>query len=187
MNKQPTRFAQVIAFFRKDPLGVLWFLMSFAVFLVAKWWFIEPKLLSEFNCLNCALIILLLLSIVVTLLLSAFWVLWELKRLQKGITFLFLFTVGILLCTLLFDILAQWIMSELYYMGLLRWKEAEISYLMDDFLKHSAGLYLAVLMMYSMVRIAFCTTFVNRKYILIMNMTFFFTATILLFLATLLY
>lgn len=178
---------QVIAFFRKDPVGVVWFLISFSILLIAKWWFLQPKLVNEQNCLVCVLAILLLLSVLITLILSLFWALWETKRQQKGVIFLFLFSLGILFCTFLFDLFTQGIFSQLYYGGILRWQEAEISFLMDDFLKHSTGLYLAVLMMYSMARIAVCKTFVNRKYVLFMNSVFFLAATILLFMGMFLY
>ncbi|MDH5326284.1 MAG: hypothetical protein OEZ68_08680 [Gammaproteobacteria bacterium] len=183
---QSVNVQKIVALFRKDPFGVPWFFLSFSLFLLVKWQLLQPMDHTD-NCLNCVLAILLFLSVLVSVLLSLFWVLWEARRRPKGVAFLFLFTIAILFATFLFDILSQQVFSQLYYGGILPWQEAEISFLMDDFLKHSAGLFLAVLMLYSMARIAFCSSFVNRKYVLTMNMAFFLTAALLLVMGMLFY
>lgn len=187
MDKQASPAVRVMAVLKMDPLGVLWFVLSFSVLLVTKWLVLEPILVSEQNCLSCVLALLLFLSVLITLSLSVFWRLWENKRQHKGIVFLFLFTIAILVCAIVYEAASQYLLSQIYYGGMLRWQESQISFLMDDFIKHSAGLYLAVLMMYSMARISFCKSFVDRKYVLAMNIVFFLTATILLFLGMLLY
>ena len=161
--------------------------MLFVAALIAKWWYIGPPEISAQSCLACVTVILVFLAVLVTLVISIFWILWLSKRQNKNILFLFLITLLILGCTALLDYASKAIFSQLYYRGFLRWHEMDVTYLLDDFLRHSAGLYLGVLMIYAMLRIAFDSGFSPRKYIIPINIVFIGVAAFLLLMGIMLY
>ena len=177
----------IVAFFSKDPFGVTWFALLFIAVLIAKWWYIAPPAISAQSCLGCVAAVLIVLSALVTFIISLFWMLWQAKRQKKNLLFLFLICLLVLVCTALLDFFSQEIFSQLYYRGFLRWQETDITYLLDDFLRHSAGLYLGVLMIYAMLRIAFDPGFSPRKYIIPINIAFILVAAFLLLMGVVLY
>jgi hypothetical protein len=177
----------IVGFFSKDPFGVTWFTLLFVAALVTKWWYIGPPAISEQNCLACVTVLMVLIAVLVTSVITVFWILWIAKRQKKNILFLFLIVLLILGCTALFDLASQQIFSQLYYRGFLPWQETDITYLLDDFLRHSAGLYLGVLMIYAMLRIAFDSGFSPRKYIIPINIIFIGVATFLMLVGIVLY
>jgi hypothetical protein len=177
----------LVGFFSKDPFGVTWFTILFVATLIAKWWYIDPPAISAQSCLACVTIFMVVIAMLVTLVITVFWILWIAKRQKKNILFLFLITLLILGCTALFDFVSKEIFSQLYYRGFLRWQETDITYLLDDFLRHSAGLYLGVLMIYAMLRIAFDPGFAPRKYIIPINIIFIGVAAFLLLMGIMLY
>ncbi|KPJ92570.1 MAG: hypothetical protein AMJ53_09090 [Gammaproteobacteria bacterium SG8_11] len=177
----------IVEFFSKDPFGVTWFTLLFIAVLIAKWWYIDPPAISAQSCLACVTALMVVFAIVVTLLISVFWILWIAKRQKKNLLFLFLITVLILACTALFDFVSQEAFSQLYYRGFLPWHEMDVTYLLDDFLRHSAGLYLGVLVIYAMLRIAFDPGFAPRKYVIPINLAFIAVAAFLLLMGIMLY
>ena len=177
----------IVSFFSKDPFGVTWFSILFVAALIAKWWYVNPPAISEQSCLACVTALMVVIAVVISLPLTAFWILWLGKRQKKSILFVFLICVLILACTALLDFANKEIFSQLYYRGMLRWDETDITYLLDDFLRHSAGLYLGVLMIYAMLRIAFDPGFSPRKYIIPINIIFIGVASFLLLIGIMLY
>jgi hypothetical protein len=177
----------VVAFFQKDPFGVTWFALLLLAVLIAKWWYIAPPQIDAGNCLGCVVAVFMGLSVVITALLSLFWVLWTAKRQLKGIVFVFLIALGVIGCAALVDFLAQELFNRMYVAGLLDWQATDITYLLDDFLHHSAGLYLGVLMIYAMARIALSPQFEHRKYVIPINGIFIVVAGALLYIGIMLY
>ncbi|MCG6969594.1 MAG: hypothetical protein LJE85_07495 [Gammaproteobacteria bacterium] len=177
----------IVAFFSKDPFGVTWFSLLFLAVLIAKWWYIDPPAISAESCLGCVTAILIIMAALTTAIISLFWILWRGKRQKKNLLFLFLICVLVLVCTGLLNMVSQEVFSQIYYRGFLRWQETDITYLLDDFLHHAAGLYLAVLMTYAMLRIAFDPGFSPRKYIIPINIVFILVAAFLLLVGILLY
>ncbi len=177
----------IVAFFSKDPFGVTWFTIMYLAVLIAKWWYIGPPEISAQSCLGCVTAIMVFLAVLVTLVISVFWILWVAKRQKKNILFLFLITLLILGCTALLDFASQEIFSQLYYRGLLGWQETDVTYLLDDFLRHCVGIYLGVLMIYAMLRIAVDPGFAPRKYIIPINIIFIGVAAFLLLMGIMLY
>lgn len=177
----------IVALLKKDPFGVTWFTVLFVAVMIAKWWFLQPPAISADNCLVCVTIVLVVMAILITLLLALFWVLWTGKRQKKNILFLFLICLGVIGCTALLDFTSQELFGRLYFKGLLHWQETDITYLLDDFLRHSSGLYLAVLMTYAMLRIALDSDFEPRKYVIPINFIFIGVAAFLLLVGMVLY
>lgn len=185
--RRRSRRNPLVSFFGKDPFGLTWFTLLLVAVLIAKWWRINPPAISEPSCLGCVTAIAVAIAALVTSIISLFWVLWRAKRQKKNILMVFLITLLVLGCTALFDVTSHEILGRLYYRGWLPWEEADITYLLDDFLPHSAGLYLGVLMVYAMARIAFDSGFSPRKYIIPINAVFAAAASFLLFMGILLY
>lgn len=177
----------IVEFFSKDPFGVTWFTLLFIAVVVAKWWYIDPPAISEFSCLGCVVTVQVILAAFITGIISLFWILWLGKRQKKNLLFLFLICILALGCTALLDFASREIFSQLYYRGFLRWEEADITYLLDDFLHHAAGLYLGVLMIYAQLRIAFDPGFSPRKYVIPINVAFIGVAAFLLLMGIVLY
>jgi hypothetical protein len=177
----------VVDFFQKDPFGITWFTILYVVVLIAKWWYVEPPEIDPQSCLACATIFEVILAALVSAVITLFWVLWLAKRQSKNIVFLFLVCILVIGCTGLLDVASQQLFSQLYYHGLLRWQAADATYLLDVFLNHNAGLYLAVLMVYAMVRIAVDPGFSPRKYVIPINLAFIGVACFLLLMGVVLY
>jgi hypothetical protein len=186
-RRRTRRNNSVVGFFQKDPFGVLWFSLAFLGVLIAKWWYVQPPSISPENCLGCVVAIFVVVAVAVTFLLSVFWVLWTAKRQPMGLVFLFLIGLGVVGCAALVDVLAQQLFSQLYFRGMLNWEGTEVTFLLDDFLHHNAGLYLGVLMIYTMVRIAVCPDFEHRKYVIPINIIFILVAAFLLYIGIMLY
>jgi hypothetical protein len=186
-NRRSRSSSPVVAFLKKDPFGVIWFALLFIAVMIAKWWYLQPPAISTDDCLVCVTALIVIMAIVITLLLTLFWILWTAKRQKKNIVFLFLICLGVLGCTALLDFASQKLFGRLYYMGLLHWQAADITYLLDDFLRHSAGLYLGVLMAYAMARIAVDSGFEPRKYVIPINFVFIGVAAFLLLVGLVLY
>lgn len=177
----------VIAFFSKDPFGVTWFSLLFVAVLIAKWWYLAPPAIGAQNCLWCVTALMVFIAALITLLLTLFWILWLAKRQKKNILFLFMICLGVIGCTALLDVISQKLFSHLYFRGFLNWAEADVTYLLDDFLRHSTGLYLGMLMVYAMLRIAIDADFSPRKYIVPINFIFIGVAAFLLLVGVVLY
>lgn len=177
----------IVSFFAKDPFGITGVAILYVAALIAKWWYIDPPQISEQSCLACVTAVMVVLAVLVTLVITFFWILWLAKRQKKNILFLFLVTLLVLGCTALLDYVSQEIFSQLYYRGFLRWQETDVTYLLDNFLHHCAGLYLGVLMIYAMLRIAFDSGFAPRKYIIPISIIFIMVASFLLLMGIVLY
>ena len=186
-RRRTTDSNPIIAFFAQVPFGVTWFTILFVATLVGKWWYISPPEISELSCLACVTIFLVVISMVITAVISLFWILWLNKRQKKNLLFLFLICLLILGCTALLDVASKEILSQLYYRGFLRWQATDITYLLDDFRSHVAGLYLGVLMIYAMLRIAIDPGFSPRKYVIPITLIFMGTAAFLLLMGIVMY
>ena len=177
----------VVGFFSKDPFGVTWFSLLYLALIITKWWYIAPPAIDNQNCLACVVAIVFVMAVTITLLLTAFWILWTSKRQKKALLFLFLICLGVIGCTALLDVATQAVFGKLYYSGMLSWNAADLSFLLDDFLHHASGLYLGVLMVYSMLRIAISSEFEQRKFVIPINLFFAGVAGFLLFIGVKLY
>jgi hypothetical protein len=177
----------IVAFFQKDPFGVTWFMIFYIAVLIAKWWYIEPPEIDPQSCLACATILEILMAMGVTVLISLFWILWLAKRQKKNLLFLFLICLAVIGCTGLLDVASQEIFSRLYFHGFLKWQGADVTYLLDVFLRHNAGLYLGVLMVYAMLRMAIDPEFSPRKYVVSINLAFAGVGSFLLLMGVVLY
>ena len=177
----------LVSFFSRDPFGVTAFSVLYLAVLIAKWWYIAPPSLNADSCLGCVTAVLVVIAMLVTAPLTAFWILWLDKRQKKNVLFVFLITLLVLGVAALLDFLLKEIFSQLYFRGLLRWHETDITYLLDDFLPHCAGLYLGVLMLYAMLRMAFDPGFSPRKYVIPINLVFMGVAAFLLLIGIMLY
>lgn len=171
---------------RKDQFGVLWFGFLYAAVLAVKWIYINPEISGGTSCVICAIVVLWLLAVFLSLLLTALWILWDTKAV-KGVTFIFVLGMSAICSAAFMNFLSQKIFAKLYYSGLLNWQESHITYLFDDFLKHSSGLYLATLLLYSMIRIAISRQFKNRKAVVAFSLYFSMVSSALLFLGLKLY
>jgi len=177
----------VVDFFRKDPFGVTWFMIFYVAVLISKWWYIEPPTIDPQSCLICVTILEIILAMMVTVLVSLFWILWLAKGQKKNLLFVFLISVLVIGCTGLLDVASQEFFSQLYYLGMLRWQAADVTYLLDDFLRHNAGLYLGLLTAYAMARIAIDPEFSPRKYVVSINLAFAGVASFLVLMGVALY
>lgn len=187
VRKRRSNANPLVAFFSKDPFGVTWFSLLFVAVLITKWWYLAPPAIGAQNCLWCVTVLTVAVAALITLLLTFFWMLWLAKRQKKNILFLFMICLGVIGCTALLDIISQELFSQLYYRGFLNWQETEVTYLLDDFLRHSTGLYLGTLMVYAMVRIAIDSGFSPRKYVIPINFIFIGVAAFLLLVGVVLY
>lgn len=179
-------FQSTIDTFRKDEFGVLLFSLMYVAALIAKWIYIDPAKPGYASCVICAMAVLWLLAIFLTLILTALWILWDTKA-ANGVKFIFVLGVGAVCCAVFMNYLSQKVFAKLYYSGLLNWQESHVNYLFDDFLKHSSGLYLATLVLYSMIRIAMSRQFNNRKAVVAFSLYFSMVSSALLFLGLKLY
>lgn len=179
-------FQSTIDTFRKDQFGVLLFSLLYVETLVVKWIYIDPAKVGYASCVICAITVLWLLAVFLSLIQTALWILWDTKA-AKGVTFVFVSGAGAVCCAVFMNFLSQKIFAKLYYSGLLNWQESHINYLFDDFLKHSSGLYLATLVLYSMIRITISRQFKNRKAVVAFSLYFSMVSSALLFLGLKLY
>lgn len=179
--------SSIVEFFRKDPFGVIWFSLAYLGVLIAKWWYLQPPSFNANACLACVIAIVMVLAISITFLISLFWIMWSAKQQAKGIVFLFLICLAVLGCTALLDFSSKKLFSQLYFSGFLNWQETDVSFLLDDFLRHCAGIYLGVLMVYAMARIAVSNEFVQRKFVVPINIFFIGISSFLLFIGIMLY
>ena len=177
----------IVAFFQKDPFGITWFTILYVAVLITKWWYLEPPAIDPQSCLACVAVLEVILAVIITLLITVFWILWLAKRQNKNLLFLFLICLLVIGCTGLLDVASQEFFSQLYYRGFLRWQGVDVTYLLDDFLRHAAGLYLGVLMIYTMLRIAFDPGFTPRKYVITINIAFIGVAAFILLMGVVLY
>jgi hypothetical protein len=177
----------IVDFFQKDPFGITWFTILYIAILVAKWWYVDPPEIDPQSCLACVTILEVILAALVSVLITVFWILWLAKRQKKNLVFLFLVCVLVIGCTGLLDVASQAFFSQLYYQGFLRWQETDVTYLLDVFLLHNAGLYMGVLMAYAMLRIALDPGFAPRKYVIPINLAFIGVASFLLLMGVVLY
>jgi hypothetical protein len=171
---------------RKDQFGVLWFSFMYAAVLVGKWWYFEETKPGEGGCLLCVVIVLWLLALVFGMLLTAVWVLWETKG-GKTVSMVFVLMLIALASAVMFDVGAQKIIAKLYHAGWIGWAEAEATYLFEVMLHHAAGLYLACLVLYTGLRVAFSSSFTDRRTVVPVGLIFVGTATLLLFIGVILY
>jgi len=176
----------MINFIKKDRFGVIWFALLYLAVLLTKWLYLSPLIKENEDCYVCVIAILMALALIIPLLLTALWVLWS-EKLGKGVFFLFLMSVSTLGCAFLVELLSQFIVSKLYYGGVLVWQESQLSFLFDDFLPHAAGLFLATLMIYTTARIAASSEFVDRKMVISVSMILLAMSSALLVMGLLLY
>jgi hypothetical protein len=177
----------VVSFFKQDPFGVTWFAIMYVIVLVAKWWYIEPPKIDPLSCLACVTTLEVILAVAISLVMTLFWILWLGKGQNKNLVFLFLNCLLVLGCTGLLDVASQAVFSKLYYLGFLKWQESDVTYLLDDFLHHNAGLFLGVLMIYAMLRIAVDPGFTPRKYVIAINLAFIGVGSFLMLMGVVLY
>lgn len=155
----------------KDHFGVFLVSLLFVAALVTKWQYINPAKLGDQSCMICAVFILWCLTVPITLLLTVLWNLWE-RQFDNGISLVLILCFGVLGCTLLMDYISGIIFAKLYYVGVLEWQESHVNYLFDDFIHHSAGIYLATLMFYTMLRVIFKKHIANRKIVVALGIYF---------------
>lgn len=177
----------VVAFFQKDPFGVTWFMIFYVAILITKWWYVEPPEIDPQSCLACVTVLEIIMAAMFTLLISLFWVLWIGKRQNKNLLFLFLICLLVIGCTGLLNVASQEFFSQLYYHGFLKWQGTDVTYLLDVFLRHNAGLYMGVLMIYAMLRIAIDSEFTPRKYVIPINLAFAGVGSFLVLMGVILY
>jgi hypothetical protein len=166
----------------KDQFGVFLVSLLFVAALVMKWQYINPAKLGDQSCMICAVFILWCLSVPITLLLTVLWNFWE-RQFDNGFSLVLILCFGVLCCTVLMDYTSGIIFAKLYYVGVLEWQESHVNYLFDDFIHHSAGIYLATLMLYTMMRVIFKKRIANRKIVVAMGIYFSIVSGSLLVLA----
>lgn len=139
----------------KDPFGLVWLGLLYLAVLVAKWWYISPDSQQDGNCVGCVVFITWFLSLLVSVLLSMFWIFWTEKS-QKNNLFIFIINVIVILCTVIVYKFDLYVIAKLYYAGSLNWQEAQAQELFDSFVPHVVGLYMVTALIYSMLRVVVC-------------------------------
>ncbi len=172
--------------FKIDRFGVIWFALLYLAVLLTKWLYLSPVIAEKEECYVCVIGVLMGLALTIPLLMTTLWAVWPVK-LEKGVFFLFVLSVSTLGCAYFVDLLSQTILSKLYYGGILAWQESQLSYLFDNFLPHSAGLFLATLMIYTTLRVAFSLEFVDRKMVIFVSVLLLLMSSSLLVIGLLLY
>ena len=150
----------------KDPYGLIWVALLFLSVLIAKWLFISPpdaQTTGLESCVLCVIFIVWFLSVLVSVLLMFFWILWS-EKFSKSPLFVFIINVVIIVVALSAYKFVDYVVGKLFYSGVLRWQETQATYLFDEMLPHSMGLFLLVAILYSMVRILFCRELENRGF-----------------------
>jgi len=147
--------------FSKDPFGTIWLALVFLVMLIGKWFVLSPGDPQDSNCVGCVVAVLWIMAILVSALMSLFWILW-IQKFEKGTSFVFFLSIFSVVSAVIYYEFAVFVMGKLFYGGSLNWQESQASFLLDEFVPHSVGLFLVSMVLYSAVRMLFCRDLVDK-------------------------
>jgi len=145
----------------KDPYGLIWLGLIYLGVLISKWWYFSPANPEDNNCVACVVAVTWILSMLVFVFMSLFWVIWS-RKYQKGITFAFFLGLLCLILVIVDYYVVEFVVRKLFYGGSLRWEESQASYLLDAFIPHTIGLLVITSVLYSMLRVFICRDLVEK-------------------------
>jgi len=145
----------------KDPFGTTWFALLFLGMLIGKWFVLSPGNPDDNNCVGCVVAVLWTLGILVSVLASLFWILWA-QKFEKGTSFVFFLSILGIFSSVIYYQFAEFVMGKLFYGGSLNWQDAHASYLLDELVPHSVGLFLVSMVIYAALRVVFCRDLVDK-------------------------
>ena len=127
-----------------------------------------------------------LLVVMVSVINAGVWWAWT-TRVGKGVGLLFVLSVSTVGSAFLADLVAHALVEKLYYHGWLKWPEAQLSFLLDNFVNHAIGLFLATAVLYSMLRLVISKELTDKKLVIFLSLGIALSAVILLLLGIKLY
>jgi hypothetical protein len=188
MTKRRTQSSSnsILALIARDQYGVIWLaLLTLAVFIM-KWQVVQPPELEGGPCLMCVEVLLWLLVVMVSVINAGVWWAWT-RKVGKGLGLVFALSISTVGIAFLADLIAHALVAKLYYHGWLNWPEAQLSFLLDNFINHAVGLFLGTAVLYGMLRLIISKELANKKLVIIISLGIALSAVILLFLGIKLY
>jgi len=172
--------------FSKDPFGVTWLALFFLAILITKWFILSPGNPEDGNCVGCVVAVLWVMAVLVSLLMGLFWIIWA-QKFAKGASFVFFLVLFCLFSTALYYQFTDFVMRKLFYGGSLNWQEAQATYLLDEFVPHSVGLFLVSMVFYIAIRVIFCRNLTDKGLVYIFSTILVLAVTPLTYLGLWLY
>jgi hypothetical protein len=176
----------LLAIIAKDQYGLLWLALLILAVFILKWQVVQPPELEGSPCVLCVEILLWLLVVFVSLINAGLWWVWT-SRAEKGLGLMFMLGISAVGSAFLANVIAHGMVEKLYYRGWLKWPEAQVSFLLDDFVSHAMGLFLATAVFYGMIRLAISKDLMDKKLVLFLSLGIALTSASLLFLGIKLY
>ena len=176
----------VIAILQKDQFGSLWLSLLFLAVLISKWFVLSPVEIEGEPCVACVVALIWAMMLSASILITTVWTLWT-DKVEKGIGLMFALLGSILGIVWLIGIFTRGIVEKFYQSGVLYWPEASVTFLVDDMVNHSIGLFLATAVIYAMLRLMFCKDLSEKKIVIPISLCVALAASGLLFLGIKLY
>jgi len=176
----------ILALIARDQYGVVWLALLVLATYILKWQVVQPPKLDGSPCLMCMELMMWGLAILASFISAGVWWAWT-PRLPKGLTLMFLLSLAAIGSAFLASLVADAILENLYYRGILSWPESEGSFLLDNFSRHAMGLFLGTSVLYGMVRLVICKDLKDQRLVIVVSLGIALSALGLLLLGIKLY
>lgn len=176
----------LLALIARDQYGLIWLALLILAAFILKWQVVQPPQLEGAPCVLCVELLLWLLVVCVSAINAAVWWAWT-RKAQKGLGLMFVLALSAVGCAFIASVTAHALVEKLYYHGWLKWPEAETSFLLDNFINHAMGLYLAATVLYGMIRLIISKDLADKKLVIVVSLGIALSAVLLLLLGIKLY
>jgi len=158
----------ILALIARDQYGMVWLALLVLAVYILKWQVVQPPKLDDSPCLICMELMLWLLAVLASFITAGVWWAWT-PRLPKGLMLMFLLALTAIGSAFLASFVADTLLENLYYRGLLTWPESEGSFLLDNLSKHAMGLFLGISILYGMVRLIICKDLKDKQLVMLVS------------------